>query len=158
MPPRILVNPNEVTCPDFALPDWAAARGALISGTLDDATAIIRLTESWNANNFAEKAMWARQLAQEERDRIEAKLEQEQRDEEMEDRKKHSTKYTPISENPPPDTMPIFVSPYALARLRKGQYVEMWYFTNDGISYAQHNSTMHDEDTMVQVADKDSRA
>ena len=45
--------------------------------------------------------------------------------------------------------------PYATSRLWEGQFVELWYFTNDGLDYARQHFTTLDENAMVQVQDKD---
>lgn len=46
----------------------------------------------------------------------------------------------------------------ATSWLWKGQYVELWYFTNNGLDYARQHSSTLDEDVMVQVQDKDGTA
>jgi len=52
-------DPNDVACPDFASVDYTEARVALITDAMDDATAVMLLTQAWTAGNKAEKAIWA---------------------------------------------------------------------------------------------------
>lgn len=168
--PTILSDPNEAACPDFASEDYSTARNSLISDTIDEATALVMLTASWNANNAAEKVLWARQVeleaaavadmarqVQEEQARRNKVFDQEEQVTRTEERKKNTEKYLPIPNRAPPTTPPEIVSTYATTRLRKGQYVELWYFTNDGLDYALQNSATLDEDAMVQTIDKDGR-
>ena len=164
-------DPNDVACPDFASVDYTEARVALITDVVDDATAIMLLTQAWTASNKAEKAIWARQMGAEAKARADAERQahelQALRDTahdlehqalRTEEQKKNRVKYLPIPIRPPPTTAPEIPSSYATSRLWKGQYVELWYFTNDGLDYACQHSTTLDENTMVQVQDKDGTA
>lgn len=74
--PTLQINPNEALCPDFASPDYEAARDTLINNTVDEEAATEILTQAWHANNTAEKLIWERQLRAE----LEAAAEREQQD------------------------------------------------------------------------------
>jgi hypothetical protein len=63
--------------------------------------------------------------------------------------KKNKTKYIPIPDRPMPTTTPIFASNYAAKKMDKGQYVELWYYTNDGLDEALRAHTTVDDDAMV---------
>ncbi|KAG6877231.1 hypothetical protein C0992_010544 [Termitomyces sp. T32_za158] len=169
--PELLLNPNEAVRPNFASDDYTAARNALIGGNVDEQAAIAMLENVWNANNAAEKEIWARQR----REDGEAEREREIREREarehredarameeesmrIEERKKHKSKYTEIAMNPPADTPPEILPAYATSRLQKGMYVEMWYFTNEGLDYALKSASAIDDDALVQSVDRDGNA
>ncbi|KAG6807143.1 hypothetical protein H0H92_008632 [Tricholoma furcatifolium] len=126
------------------------------------------LNKSWDAANAAEKAIWARQLrADEERAEAAARQAIETQDQEetqrrheaeaasAEEWKKNRTKYIELSEAPPPITPPEILPLYATTRLQKGQYVELWYFTNEGIAGGLKHASTFDENAMTQAVDKD---
>ncbi|KAG6886636.1 hypothetical protein C0992_003051 [Termitomyces sp. T32_za158] len=166
----LTLDPNEAVCPDYASEDYAAARNAMIGGNIDKAAAVILLANAWNATNAAEKAIWARQM----REAAEAEREREQRDREeierraeargleeeliVEEKKKYKNKYTDVSMVPPPLIPSEILPAYATSRLQDGMYVEMWYFTNEGLDYALKTSAALDDDFMIQSIDKDGNA
>ena len=158
---RLLSDPNLNICPDYANEEFAYARAQLTNQNITEAQAILILTNIWEAGNNAAKILWQaqieeeaqrrqhrRQLEDEERER----REQERLDEEealkKEDRKKNKYKYTPIPDRDVPTEAPILPSSYAIKKLDKGEYVELWYFTNSGLDDAQLKTTI-DEDAMV---------
>jgi hypothetical protein len=51
--------------------------------------------------------------------------------------KKNKGKYTPILNWSPPSKLPELVSEYAIRKIAKGVYVEMWYYTNPSIEEAK---------------------
>lgn len=169
--PELTSNPNEATCPDFASDDYAEARNVMIGENVDEAAAIVLLVNAWNANNAAERIIWARQRreleeAERERER-QAREETQHREEEQgveedaarsEERKKHKNKYTMVSMAPPPILPPEILPAYATTRLQKGLYVELWYFTNEGLDYALKTSSTVDENALIQAVDKDGGA
>ncbi|KAG6825455.1 hypothetical protein H0H92_003650 [Tricholoma furcatifolium] len=165
---RLTVNPNDAIRPDFASDDFAEARVALISDTIDNDGAVALLQKSWDAANAAEKAMWERQIradieasdAAVRQDQDLRQREEEQRRHEAEtalaeERKKNRVKYIELSEAPPPITPPEILPTYATSRLQKGQYVELWYFTNEGIASGLKHAGSVDENAMAQSVDKD---
>lgn len=169
--PVIIRDPNEAVQPDFASEDYQAAHQALVSDNVSEEAAIALLSTAWAANNTAEKEIWERQrreegeLArdQERQEREESACMEEVRvaEEEtarVEEKRRHKNKYTEISLAPPPTTPPEILSTYATTRLQKGLFVEMWYFTNEGLDYALKTSASTDDDTMVQTIDKDGNA
>ncbi|KAG6874877.1 hypothetical protein C0992_006119 [Termitomyces sp. T32_za158] len=169
--PELIINPNEAIRPNFASEDYTAARNALIGGNIDEAAAVALLENAWNANNVAEREIWARQRRaegeaerereQQEREARERREEARMQDEEnarSEERKKYKTKYTEIIMLPPPDAPPEILPTYATTRLQKGQYVEMWYFTNEGLDYGLRSASSADENALVQSVDKEGTA
>ncbi|KAG6894158.1 hypothetical protein C0992_007284 [Termitomyces sp. T32_za158] len=169
--PVLVLDPNEAIRLDFTSQDYAEVCNGMISKDIDEKAAIALLVNAWNMNNAAEKVIWARQRreqedAQRENER-QAQEENEQRmavrglEEEAarnEERKKYKNKYMDVSMAPPPMTPPEILSAYVTTRLQKGLYVELWYFTNEGLDYALKMSTALDDDTMVQSIDKDGNA
>ena len=159
---RLLINPNRAVCPDYASDDFAEARAQLTDNNLlTNEQAVIILRNSWVAANNVEKVQWQRQqeedqqLAEQRRQFEEedlARKEQEKVDEEeafrKEDRKKNKFKYIPILDRDVPTETPIIPSSYATRKLDKGEYVELWYFTNAGIDDSQAKTTI-DEEAMV---------
>ncbi|KAH7919126.1 hypothetical protein BV22DRAFT_1099823, partial [Leucogyrophana mollusca] len=98
---------------------------------MDDAAATAALRNLWVISNNQDKARWAQQLrdearaaeaeqlhlAEEEHRRQQA-LADEEEEEEREERKKNKGMYVP------------------LRNMAKGEYCEMWYFTNTGVREA----------------------
>ncbi|KAG6809116.1 hypothetical protein H0H92_001560 [Tricholoma furcatifolium] len=166
--PRLLINPNEVECPDFNSEDYAQARADLISDTVDNETAIVTLVAAWNASNRAERAMWERQVqadaeiaatreqeSRDRRDQHEADRRLEEEVAKTEDQKKNRSKYLELADVPPPVTPPEIFPTYATTRLQKGQYVELWYFTNEGIAHGMKTAQTVNENAMVQSIEAD---
>lgn len=119
------------------------------------------LRNIWEANNNAVKVLWQQQLdadreQQEHRQRLDEdeqdRLNQEKVEEEeaarKEERKKNKFKFIPILEAGIPDDPVVTPCAYALKKLDKGEYVELWYFTNDGLDEAKHKKTV-DDDAMI---------
>ena len=48
-----------------------------------------------------------------------------------------------------PTTTPVFASNYVLKKMEKGLYVELWYYTNEGLDDAMKTSTTTNDDAMV---------
>ncbi|KAG6881924.1 hypothetical protein C0993_012453, partial [Termitomyces sp. T159_Od127] len=163
-------NPHEQICPDFASDAYAEARDAMRedNNALDNAAAVVMLTQAWNVTNRVERAAWdnlareqeqreaQRALVEEgEREREVAARAQEERLEASKERKKNRLKYLDIPMQPPP-TLPVEIpSRYVTSKLQKGQYVELWYFTNAGLKHAKLNEATVDDNAMVAVAGKD---
>jgi hypothetical protein len=148
--PRIDSDPNLQHCPDFSSDDFAQIRQTLATATnSNQEAAAASLTASWESQIASQKAAWAdqeladreaRDLAANEAREAEALL-QAQLDKEKEDElrevEKKKLKMHPF--NPTKSIGTDVVqrpSPYALERLRKFEYVELWYFSPDGCSDA----------------------
>ncbi|KAG2041114.1 hypothetical protein BDR03DRAFT_1007459 [Suillus americanus] len=133
---RICNDPNFNICPGYTTDYFANTRAQLINEDTTEAQATQLLKNIRELNNNEQE---------EEQER----LDQEQIDEEeasrKEEKKKNKHKYTPILttgilDNPEP--MPCS---YALQKLDKGEYVEIWYFTNNGLDKADSKKTIHDD-------------
>ncbi|KIJ61275.1 hypothetical protein HYDPIDRAFT_31569 [Hydnomerulius pinastri MD-312] len=162
--PRLLSGPNLEICPDYAANIYAAARAALINDHTTEQQAIQMLRVVWEAGNTVAKVQWQEQLDQEREnqeaqaqlaDEQRAQLAQAKRDEEesalKEERKKnkHRDKYTAIQNSGVPNETPVLPSPYALRRLQQGEYVDLWYFTNNGLDDALNTALTADDNAMV---------
>ncbi|KAG1790644.1 uncharacterized protein HD556DRAFT_1204278, partial [Suillus plorans] len=159
--PRIRNDPNLDVCPDYASEDFVATRAQLINENTTDAQAIQLLKNIWEANNNMDKRRWQQQknedreeqvqrqrLEDDEQERLNQERAKEEEDAHKEERKKNKFKYIPIQNTGIPDEPAITPSSYALRKLDKGEYVELWYFTNDGLDEASIKKTI-DDDAMV---------
>ncbi|KAG2124369.1 hypothetical protein DEU56DRAFT_692862, partial [Suillus clintonianus] len=166
--PRILNDPNLNICPDYATPPYANARAQLINEHINEEQAIQILKNIWEASNNVEKGLCQgqvederehrehlNQLQQEQQDRHEQEQIEEAELARKEEKKKYKHKYAPIQATGVPDEPSINPSPYATRKLEKGEYVELWYFTNDGLDEALIKKTIED-DTMVLLTLQDS--
>ncbi|KAG1900885.1 uncharacterized protein F5891DRAFT_951235 [Suillus fuscotomentosus] len=153
--PRLPSDPNLSFCPNYADDAFINTRLQLTNENITEAQAIVILRNIWQAENDATKLQWQEQL-NEDRDRLkneeQERQEQETHDKEeaarKEDRKKNKHKYTAVPNLDVPLKATILPSSYALCKLDKGEYIELWYFTNDGLDDAKLKSSV-DEDAMI---------
>jgi hypothetical protein len=68
--------------------------------------------------------------------------------------KKNRNKFLPFNNVKVTSTIPITPSPHALRKLRKGEYVELHYFTNKGLAEAQSISHSVDDDALALLQDE----
>ena len=162
--PRIQFDPALLECPDFASPTYAAARAPLVNDNTTEEQAIQRLRVIWSAGNEADKITWQAQneeddiaradrlRIQTEADVLKAQTEIEEaealRKEEM---KKNKSKYIPIPDRDVPSVARVVASNYAVRKMEKGLYVELWYYTNAGLDEAFRNSNTVDDEAMIMV-------
>lgn len=162
--PRIQLDPGLSECPDFASVIYAAARAPFINPTTTEEQAIQFLKDIWTAGNESDKVRWQQQIdddaaALTERRRLQSEedalryqaeiLEAESlRKEEM---KKNKTKYIPIPDRDVPTIAPVIASNYAIRKMEKGLYVELWYYTNAGLDDALRSSNTTDDEAMVML-------
>ncbi|KAG1824071.1 hypothetical protein DFJ58DRAFT_672881 [Suillus subalutaceus] len=166
--PRMRNDPNFNVCPDYASDGFANTRAQLISDEVTEEQAIQLLKNIWEANNNVDKVAWQRQVAEdreehahrkqleeEEQERIEQARIQEEEAACKEDRKKNKHKFTPILNTGILDDPATTPCSYALRKIEKGEYVEIWYFTNDGLDEANLKKTV-DDDAMIMSTLADS--
>jgi hypothetical protein len=162
--PRIQFDPSLLECPDFASDIYAAARAPFVNPTTTEQEAIQLLKAFWTAGNDADKAKWQQQenddnaaLAearrlQSEADVIRAQVEIDEAETlKKEEMKKNKAKYLPIPDRDVPTIAPVIASNYAIRKMEKGLYVELWYYTNEGLDDALHNSNTVDDEAMVML-------
>ncbi|KII82872.1 hypothetical protein PLICRDRAFT_180951 [Plicaturopsis crispa FD-325 SS-3] len=133
---QIARDPALEVCPDFACEDYQVARDAMVQATPDstDKQAAQQLQVMWTKGHEARKAAWA---AQEEADRQEL-------EEEAEKKKPKINSFD--SGRMVGDVIAVRPSPFALSKLEKFEYVDLWYFTQEGCADAAENSRKVAED------------
>ncbi|KAG0704418.1 hypothetical protein DFH29DRAFT_1068118 [Suillus ampliporus] len=160
--PRIINDPNLNVCPDYASPPYANARAQLINDNVTEEQSIFLLRTIWRAANDADIGLWEaqvevereqhenlRRIQEEEQDRLEQERIDEEESARKEEKKKHKHKFAPIQEDTGvPDELSIIPSSYVIRKLDKGEYLKLWYFTNDGLDEAHSKKTI-DDDAMV---------
>ena len=162
--PRIQSDPGLLECPDFASEVYAAARAPFVQPPTTEAQAIQLLRDLWTAGNEADKLKWQQQIEdddaaltetrrlQSEADTLKAQKEIDEaeslRKEEM---KKNKAKFLPIPDRDVPTIAPVIASNYAIRKMEKGLYVELWYYTNAGLDDALHNTNTVDDEAMVML-------
>jgi hypothetical protein len=159
--PRIAADPSLQICPDFASPAFAPACNALaLALHVDPEAAIGNLTASWTAENTAQRAAWALQVEedaaaqqiQELDDQNAAAAIQAQADREADDALKELWKKKPkmhtfdTTKSVGADIMS-HPSPYVLERVKKFEYVELWYFSPEGTLDTATTQCTSSEDT-----------
>jgi hypothetical protein len=170
--PRIETDPGLEILPDHTSPDYLALRTVLIDTGLTVDEAVERLNTTWTQGHNTRVGAWNHQVeedAQAEEERQRAMLEQEeeirlQREREEEAEKQEAEKKKPkISDFDEDAMIEDFLMPrpssYALRKLEDFEYVELYYFTQEGCVDALENQhTMNDDtfgitrqDSMIQL-------
>ncbi|KAG1898400.1 uncharacterized protein F5891DRAFT_955618, partial [Suillus fuscotomentosus] len=119
------------------------------------------LKNIWEANNNMDKRHLQQQknddreeqaphqhLEDNKQERLNQEHANEEEDTHKEEWKKNKYKYIPTQNTGIPDEPAITPSSYALCKLDKEEYVELWYFTNNGLDEASIKKTIND-DAMV---------
>lgn len=168
--PRIVADPSLQICPDFSAPAFAPACEALALALGADRQAAIQdLTATWTTENIAQRVAWALQeeedaaarRAQELDDQNAAAAIQAQVDKEADDALKELEKKKPkmhtfdMTKFIGADIMP-HPSPYALERVKKFEYVELWYFSPEGcLDAAMAQRTSNEDSFGISRSDSD---
>jgi len=155
-------NPHEAVRPDFTSDQHADACRTLSDTGVPENLAAAALLHLWTIDNEREKTEWDRITAQEVREEEEARhlaaaakeilLQQDQAEKEAalaEERKKHKTKFIPVPKAKALVNLICLPAKYVLKQMESGGYVELFYFTNQGISDAEEVATTPDDDTYV---------
>lgn len=167
---RLTVNPYDLSPPDFASPPYNDIRASLIAGRdtiSDDTAAAAFLLAGWKSENASLRSAWDAQvladnevtrqhedarLAQLEQDRLAAEraLEDQRKEEE-----KKRPKFVFAPGSAVPDTIRPHPSPYAMNKIANAEYVETWYFTQEGCeaASAQLLSSSTDAFGIIKAAD-----
>ena len=161
MPP-IGANPHDAVLPDFASDKHADACLALTDTGLLEDQAIAMLSRLWTLNNEKEKLQWDLLTAEEARaaeevrqltEMVEALLrQQDQADKEAalaEERKKHKNKFVPVPNTKVPLKPVALPAKYALKQMENRNYIELYYFTNQGIADAKEVAMAPSDGTYV---------
>jgi hypothetical protein len=151
--------------PDFEGPTFERERQDLIDAGLTAALAITSLQTIHHANQRKERAAHDRERQEaiiaraEEEERADQLRQQQEEDEEQalrEERKKNKTKFAAIPDVPVP-TEPVIVPAHsALRKLRNHQFVEMWYWTNNGLDTADRlKANIPDDSSLALITSDD---
>jgi hypothetical protein len=147
--PRIIIDPNNLQCPDYTLPIYANARAAFVNDTTTEAQAAAILANVWQANNTVDIQQWQDQMdadaqaledrqrdAENERVQREEAAARESEEQRRDEMKKNKSKYAQIPARGVPRHAPAIAAYYATRRMEKGEYVPLWYYTNKGLQHA----------------------
>ena len=158
--PRIETDPRLEILPDHTSPDYLDLRAVLTGTGLTEAQAVERLDTTWTRGHDTRVQQWNHQVeeeAQAEEERQRAILEQEeelrqQREREEEAEKQEAEKKRSKINDFDEDAMiDDFLMPrpssYALRKLEDFEYVELYYFTQEGCVDALENQHTLSEDT-----------
>ena len=140
--PRFLSDPALVLeCPDYASAIFAASRAPFINPNVTEAQAIQLLKDLWTAGNEADKVSWQLQIGedeaarllqlriQSEADDLRAQAEVDEAETLRKDElKRNKSKYLPIPDRDVPTVASVIASSYAVGKVEKGLYVELWYY------------------------------
>jgi hypothetical protein len=162
-------NPHKAIRPDFNTEAHERERLTLVEKGLTAELAVQSLELLWTLNNNKEKEVWNRriqeaaqadaQAAREAKENEARKRREEEEDAKFsrrEDKKKHKAKYATIPNIMVPSNLVILPSPYALKKLRKGEFVELFYFTNRGLAEAEKAGI--EDESFILVKEGESHA
>ena len=150
---NLIHNPHEAIQPDFAAEEHAPQRQVFLARGLTEEQALAMLTDLWAANNARDRVEWdhvqeQRALAQREAELVAQQEAERQRHEEealreaarADERKKYRKKFAPIVDAPIPIGQINIPAPITISRMKKSEYVELWYFTNAGLRMAESSA------------------
>ncbi|PPQ87400.1 hypothetical protein CVT24_000164 [Panaeolus cyanescens] len=160
---------NHTVCPDYSSDPYTATCQALISKGFTEQEAIDLLRASWTTEDDAKQErrraeQEAAKVAQEEAERVaredaalKAAIAKEEADAaEKELRKKYKGKFLPITVGTPmPERPPIFLPPSILQKLLRGEYLELWYFTDQGYDASAQTIYSAQDQTFTYTRDED---
>ncbi|KAF8235905.1 hypothetical protein L208DRAFT_1534907, partial [Tricholoma matsutake] len=159
---RIEQDPNLKTCPDYGAPKFNIICTALINaGKMNNEQVIQHLTDTWNQQKNCHVEAWNQQLIDDLRDQEELEHQQcqeedeqrAQREAEEEAERHEAEKKKPKMNGFDVNTMvDDFITPrpatYALHKLESFEYIELWYFTQEGCLDAPKNHHFQTEDAL----------
>ncbi|KAG9310696.1 hypothetical protein JVU11DRAFT_9290 [Chiua virens] len=154
-----MANPHLEVEPDYILPEFADARLIFTVEGKTDAQAAALLREVWRFNHQKACETWdqVRQAEEEEEEeRLARQAEQRQINQEQEkqlalqeERKKYKYEYLPIPDRPLPSHDTFIPPQHAINKLKKGEHVPPYYFTNRGIQEAEEEAPNLDDDVLT---------
>ncbi|KIJ19755.1 hypothetical protein PAXINDRAFT_68220 [Paxillus involutus ATCC 200175] len=161
-------NPHSANPPNYGTERYTPAwQPLVVNFGISQKEEAQRLLEIWTAQNQLKCQDWdARQVieveeARQEQERFLIHQEdnvclqlQEEEVAHLEERKKNCNKFLPFNNVKVVSTIPITPSPHTLCKLRKGEYIELHYFTNKGLAEAQSISHSVDDNALTLMQDK----
>ncbi|KAI6126531.1 hypothetical protein F5141DRAFT_997910 [Pisolithus sp. B1] len=148
-------DPNIAIRPDFSSDDFIDARLQLTNDTVDDDQAARILGTLWDIQNAKDVQRWnthknkeaqmARDLANQAVEDLAQQQHCSQEEEAMctEECKKNKTKYAPVLDVEVPSAPVNIPTPYAMCKLKKGEYCKLYFFTNIGLAEAESTPHSH---------------
>ncbi|KIJ31394.1 hypothetical protein M422DRAFT_266931 [Sphaerobolus stellatus SS14] len=134
-------DPSRRVCPDFTSEEFANDRRDLTSAECTNAAAAKLLERVWKVNHRSDVAKWQQHREDESIKVVEAmRLQAEQQ---AESRKAAETEAEETQ----------ILAPYAQRKLDKGSYVEMWYFTDEGIVEVTKTASQAEDESMHPIID-----
>ncbi|KAG2138546.1 hypothetical protein DEU56DRAFT_701523, partial [Suillus clintonianus] len=167
---RLHSDPSLLVCPDFMSDPYRVSRASLVTPTNTEAQAAETLRVVWVTTNNTLCAQWQQQVVEDERLRTEQQCQAEEEAERQQqalrlkeevtkadEKKKNCSKHLVIPVRPRPDTTDdaALVSDFALRKIDKGQYVELYYWTNIGLQDAHCSYRTRDDEGMVPTTGED---
>ncbi|KAG1904843.1 uncharacterized protein F5891DRAFT_944792 [Suillus fuscotomentosus] len=161
---RLHSDSSLLVCPAFTSECYRASHAPFISATITEEQAAESLRLVWVTTNEDLCTQWQQQLTEDTRLRAEQELTAEaeatrlcqvhQLEEETartDERKKNRFKHTDIMMHPQPDTNEeeTFVSDFALRKIDKGHFVELYYWTNSGLEEALFSYSTRDNEGLI---------
>ncbi|KAG2104607.1 hypothetical protein BD769DRAFT_1326402, partial [Suillus cothurnatus] len=161
---RLATDPNLQQCPDFTSDTFQASHAPLLNLAVNNAQAAVILQTIWLATNSALKIQWQEQVDADGLEAVEQQclldheaeqhcIEQKLQDAVIaeEDRKKNRIHLITIPDRPRPKwaAEEVLVADFALRKLDKAQFVELYYWTNKGLADVRTSFRTGDDDSMV---------
>ncbi|KAI6095450.1 hypothetical protein F5141DRAFT_967471, partial [Pisolithus sp. B1] len=133
-------DPNLAIRPDFSSEDFLDAHQQLTNDVVNNDQAARILGTLWDIQNTKdaaeELAEW--QCCQQDKEAVHA-----------EECKKNKTKYGPILDIKVPSGPVNIPTPYTTCKLKKGEYCEIYFFTNAGLVEAESFNTSIDNEALM---------
>ncbi|KAG2339696.1 hypothetical protein BDR05DRAFT_856074, partial [Suillus weaverae] len=157
-------DPSVLVCPDFMSAQYQLSRTGMISAMVTEVQAAEFLHNSWTTTNEALCIQWQDQvegddrlsaerkhLADEEDEHWQVALQLEEATAKADERKKNHSKHLAIPMRPQLFTTndEALVSDFTMCKLDKGQYIELYYWTNHSLDNAAANYSTRDNDSLV---------
>ncbi|CAA7263140.1 unnamed protein product [Cyclocybe aegerita] len=171
--PRITQDPNLAESPDFDSIEFQAVYAPLATEANPVENIIGTLKAAWTHNNNAKKAAWEaqveqdkaaeeateqeRQAAVEAEEAMKEKELQETEEANQREKEKRKPKVQNFTVNKVVDSVSdTCPSPYAIHKLRQGEYIELYYFTPEACSEAERaeQTAAKDNITFTSVGDQ----
>ncbi|KAG1769552.1 hypothetical protein EV702DRAFT_931219, partial [Suillus placidus] len=158
---RLHSDPSLLVCPDFTGEPYRASRATFLSATTSDTQAADLLRAVWVTTNTSLCAQWQQQVAEDERlcgeqqhlaeeetERQQQAICLEEEATKADERKKNCAKHLPIPVRPRLDCTDdeVLVSDFALHKIDKGQYVELYCWTNVGLQEVHSTYRTRDDE------------
>ncbi|KAG1814143.1 hypothetical protein EV424DRAFT_1564166, partial [Suillus variegatus] len=167
---RLHSDPRFSVCPDFMSERYRVSRISMVTANVTEAQAADALRNIWVTTNEDLCLQWQQQLAEDDRLKAEKqRLDEEDQERQraalqldkaaarVDEKKKNRLKHIPIPMRPRPfaNDEEALISEFAIRKLDKGQYIELYYWTNHGLDDAMVNYRTRDDDSLVPTTGED---